>query len=49
MEKGYTSGLTKAALVYNLIYHLKDINTEQELSDIINNVLDSFEYKEDKE
>ncbi len=48
MEKGYTSILTKPALAYNLAYHLKAAKTEQEISDIIHNVLNSFEHKEDK-
>jgi hypothetical protein len=49
MEKGYISGLSKAALAYNLVYHLKDAKTEQEISEIISHILNSFEYKEDKE
>ena len=49
MEKGYISGLTKTALAYNLSYHLKDAKNEQEIPEIINHILNSFEYKEDKE
>ena len=46
MEIGYCSILTKEALIYNLVYHAKNSSSEDELSDRIRSVLNSFEYKE---
>ena len=48
MEIGYCSILTKEALIYNLVYHAKNSSSEDELSDRIRSVLNSFEYKEGK-
>jgi hypothetical protein len=48
MEKGYTSVLTKPILAYNLAYHLKKAQTERDIFDIINHILNSFEYKEEE-
>ena len=46
MEIGYCSILTKETLIYNLVYHAKNSSSEDELSDRIRSVLNSFEYKE---
>ena len=49
MEPGYTSILTKNALAYNLAYHIKEAKTESEMYNVINSILTSFEYKENKD
>ena len=45
MEKGYISTLTKQTLAYNLIYHLKAAETEEDIQKMIIKILDEFEYK----
>lgn len=43
MDFGYICSLTKGVLAYNLIYHLKECKTEEEISEVVNRTLDSFE------
>ena len=46
MERGYSSNLTKEALAYNLVYHLKDSCGVENAYEVIIKILNSFEYKE---
>lgn len=46
MERGYSSILTKNALAYNLVYHLKDKCGLDNAHEVVISVLNSFEYKE---
>jgi hypothetical protein len=48
MEAKYKSILSKNALAYNLAYHIKEAKNEQELCEIIDSLLTSFEYQENK-
>ena len=48
MRPGYMSVLTKETLVYNLVYHIKEVATEEELYKCINSVLSSFESKKEQ-
>ena len=47
MELGYTSILTKETLAYNLVYHIKKANTEEELYEQVKSILNSFELKKE--
>jgi hypothetical protein len=47
MECGYSSILTKNVLAYNLAYHLSNLNSTEDASKVILDILNAYEYKEE--
>ena len=45
MGKGYKCQLSKETLIYNIIYRLKECETEEDYVKVIETVIENFEEK----
>lgn len=47
-DNGYKCVLPKETLIYNLIYHINNCQTKDEINTEIKNILNKFEVKDSK-